>query len=191
MAAHRLAAQSPIVPEEEIISTDSTGETQDIHIVVEQDQKVDTGGTADDIQQEQDTNINRSQDQSTPHEVEYSEESEMIVNESTEKSEYSKQNDAPEFNQTYNQEQSVEVLAEQKQKVTQAEKVDAEQEQNVTLEYSQFLKVIKTGGQSQRTKIMTEQDQSVTTDDDADYVEQMVRNNYQYKTRRRYQPSGK
>ncbi len=154
-------AQSPVALED--ISTESSEETQVIDIVVDQDQKVNTGGTADEIEQEQkqELNVEQSQDQSTSHEDNSSEEesneeaetgideaneeqvdsqlkdetvsepeennetNQADVKESDKKSEDSKieSETTPNLNDSYTQEQKVEVIAEQTQKVQQQTKL--------------------------------------------------------------------
>jgi hypothetical protein len=78
-------------------------------------------------------------------------------------------------NNQIKQEQSIEMEAEQTQKATDVEKVEAEQEQDVTIEYSQSLKIEQKDKQSQSTKIVTNQDQSISTNQKTDYVEQVVK----------------
>jgi hypothetical protein len=75
---------------------------------------------------------------------------------------------------SYSQEQSVVIEAEQSQTVKEAEQVDADQEQDLTLEYKQKLKVTQEEQQSQYQKIETEQDQSISTQDQTDYANQTL-----------------
>src|SRR4051794_40138470 len=56
-------AQSPIELEENLNVSESAEETQDIDIVVGQDQSVDTGSTAETIEQEQEVIVEKSQEQ--------------------------------------------------------------------------------------------------------------------------------
>jgi len=76
---------------------------------------------------------------------------------------------------SHSQEQSVEIIAEQTQTVKEADHVDADQEQDITLEYKQKLKVTKEDQQSQYQKIVTEQDQSISTPHETDFVEQSLK----------------
>ncbi len=260
-------AQSPTAQDKDVNVPKKTEETQNINVTVEQGQNVDTGGTADKIDQEQKTDTVQSQVQSTPDEEKSSGEADanahsQLKDETTTDQEPANEtttdqkvandtkvdqepanetttdqkvandtkvdqepadetttdqkvaNDtkvdrepanettvgqevtdgtnqtaangsrkdsedselisepAPQLNESYKHEQSVEVTAEQKQKVIEAEKVEADQEQDVTLEYGQSLKVTQKESQSQNTKIITEQDQSITTAHDTDYAEQ-------------------
>ena len=169
-------AQSPIVLEEDLISSESADETQDIDHSVKQDQHVDTGGTADDIQQEQDVQVYRSQEQSTPYDEITGGDSEENADESINKTGDSKiETEATlEPKNSFNQEQTVKNIAEQAQKVINSDKVDAEQEQDVFLEYSQSLKLKQIEEKRQHSKIITEQDQFMSTSDLTDYVEQIV-----------------
>ncbi len=167
-------AQSPIELEENLNVSESAEETQDIDIVVGQDQSVDTDSTAETIEQEQEVIVEKSQEQAT---LEQEKTNKSDANESDNKSENYEQSDEEMYKskESYTQEQTVEVIAEEKQKVTEAEKVNANQEQDVTLEYSQSLKVTQTDHQSQHTKIITEQEQSIATDEATDYVEQTLK----------------
>ncbi|KAA9021119.1 hypothetical protein [Niallia endozanthoxylica] len=187
---------------EDLLSVEQTEETQQIDVHVEQNQQVNTGGTAEKIEQEQEVTVEQSQEHATPIEEETSEWNEdqaplQVVDEETvEQEESSEANQTPveesgepnknesdlpleedtepETEESYSQEQTIEIIAEQQQIVTEADRVEADQEQDVAVEYSQSLKVTQKDSQSQETKIITNQDQSFQTNDQTDYVEQNV-----------------
>ena len=169
-------AQSPTILEENFISSENADETQIIDHSVKQDQNVNTGGTAIDIQQEQDVQVIRSQEQSAPHDEMTRIDSEEKVDGSIDNTGDSKFETGPSLgpNKSYNQEQSVEIVAEQTQKIIEADKVDANQEQDIFIDYSQSLKLTQTEDKRQQSKIVTAQDQSMSTSNLTDYVEQLI-----------------
>ena len=67
-----------------------------------------------------------------------------------------------------NQEQSVEVTAEQSQSVENVETVEAVQDQDLSIEYNQSLNVTQEELQSQETIIVTDQNQSFKTENKTD-----------------------
>ena len=131
---------------------------QNIVIELTQDQQVDTDDTAEDIEQDQDIIANQSQNQSITNEEEIPEDPGLA-----------EENTNP---NTYNQEQTIEIIAEQKVKVTDAEEVDSVQDQDITVEYNQSLTVTQEDQQSQETIIKTNQDQTFETKTQTDYVKQ-------------------
>ena len=197
---------------------------QDIDEEVIQEQSVDSGGTADSIEQEQKSETETNQDQSTPgtpvemdadsnegnskteaeaetadnttepgEDPNSADQSTQQSNDSTLESNLDEGKDSNaeiqsdiesetakqekieiEYSDSYHQEQSIEITAEQKQEVINAKKLEAHQGQDVTVEYSQSLKVNKRDKQSQDSTIVTEQDQSIITPDATDSVVQTM-----------------
>ncbi|QOR66298.1 hypothetical protein IM538_21450 [Cytobacillus suaedae] len=111
--------------------------------------------------QNQDSSVNVDQNQS----VNSGGTADEITQNQEKESDYSQNQNGNE------QEQTTNVSANQNQTVTGAEKVDADQEQDVTLDSSQSQQV-NDKNNNQNTEITTEQDQSVTAESDTDYVEQ-------------------
>ncbi|WP_338449705.1 hypothetical protein R4Z09_26730 [Niallia oryzisoli] len=85
-----------------------------------------------------------------------------------------KDNHLPHASNAYKQEQAIEVLAEQKQTVIEADQVKAEQGQDIAINYNQSLKVTKRDKQSQETTVRTDQEQSFVTENQTDYMEQIT-----------------
>ncbi|MCA1040501.1 hypothetical protein LCM00_13390 [Bacillus infantis] len=123
-------------------SSENIKQEQKAESSVTQGQSVSTGGTAEDIVQEQDSETDNSGNQS-----------------------------GSSAGQPVKQDQTTEITATQNQKVTGADKLDSEQEQDASLESSQSQKVNEKK-QEQNTAIKTEQDQSIRTDESTDFAEQ-------------------
>ena len=168
---------------------------QNIEIGVKQVQHVDTDDTAKNIETDQEIVVEQTQVQSSINEEEtdiFIEESQVEQVESdslpTDGTNYEQEavievtetetilepgltgeNKDP---NTYKQEQTIEVIAEQTLEVKDAEKVDTVQDQDITVEYNQSLTVTQEDQQSQETIIKTDQDQTFETENQTDYVKQ-------------------
>lgn len=180
----------------------SVEQEQNTDSKVEQNQSVDSGGTAKTIEQGQGTLTDRDQEQSIPEQVnEDCEQSELAADEpidcdsdtterdsettpetetNTEKTvnedeslEESIEKDVNEEEEdSYTQKQTVKIIAGQEQTVTDAEQLVAGQEQDVTLNLGQSQKVTQGDEQYQDTAIITEQDQSFVNKGQTDEVTQ-------------------
>src|SRR3954470_24214123 len=128
-----VGAQTEVITEDEIV--DIREENQQMDVIVEQKQSIDTGDETDDIVQDQEVTGDQNQMISNPNKVGDNEQSEI---------------------DSINLEQSLEVHAEQSQSIENVEKVDAVQEQGLSVEYSQSLNVSQEDQQSQETLIKTD-----------------------------------
>ena len=147
-----VGAQTGVITEDEIV--DIREENQQMDVIVEQKQSIDTGDETDDIVQGQEVTGDQNQMISNPNKVGDNEQSEI---------------------DSINLEQSLEVHAEQSQSIENVEKVDAVQEQGLSVEYSQSLNVSQEDQQSQETLIKTDQNQSFKTENYTDFVEQTMK----------------
>ena len=147
-----VGAQTGVITEDEIV--DIREENQQMDVIVEQKQSIGTGDETDDIVQGQEVTGDQNQMISNPNKVGDNEQSEI---------------------DSINLEQSLEVHAEQSQSIENVEKVDAVQEQGLSVEYSQSLNVSQEDQQSQETLIKTDQNQSFKTENYTDFVEQTMK----------------
>ena len=145
-------AQTGVETEEVVANVQE--ENQQIDVVVEQVQSIDTNNGTDTIVQDQNVTGDQIQQLTDP-------------------------NGEGDDNQTevdsINQEQSVEVTAEQSQSVENVETVEAVQDQDLSIEYNQSLNVTQEELQSQETIIVTDQNQSFKTENKTDYVDQTLK----------------
>ncbi|MFZ0446613.1 MAG: hypothetical protein WAM95_18680 [Bacillus sp. (in: firmicutes)] len=145
-------AQTGVETEEVVANVQE--ENQQIDVVVEQVQSIDTNNGTDTIVQDQNVTGNQIQQLTDPNEEGDDNQTEV---------------------DSINQEQSVEVTAEQSQSVENVETVEAVQDQDLSIEYNQSLNLAQEELQSQETIIVTDQNQSFKTENKTDYVDQTLK----------------
>ena len=145
-------AQTGVETEEVVANVQE--ENQQIDVVVEQVQSIDTNNGTDTIVQDQNVTGDQIQQLTDPNEEGDDNQTEV---------------------DSINQEQSVEVTAEQSQSVENVETVEAVQDQDLSIEYNQSLNVTQEELQSQETIIVTDQNQSFKTENKTDYVDQTLK----------------
>lgn len=139
------SAQTEIKIEDKQV--DIQEENQQMDVIVDQKQQIDIGEESDNIIQNQEVTGEQEQTAS---------------------------NQKNEPNST-NIEQSVEVHAEQSQSGASAEKIDAEQEQTILVEYSQSPNKEQGNEQNQESSIKTNQHQSIYSNHETDAVKQSMK----------------
>ena len=145
-------AQTGVETEEVVANVQE--ENQQIDVVVEQVQSIDTNNGTDTIVQDQNVTGDQTQQLTDPNEEGDDNQTEV---------------------DSINQEQSVEVTAEQSQSVENVETVEAVQDQDLSIKYNQSLDITQEELQSQETIIVTDQNQSFKTENKTDYVDQTLK----------------
>ncbi|WP_071392994.1 hypothetical protein [Bacillus tuaregi] len=154
---------------EDITDTiDGDGQTETIKDAADEPQTETIEGTEDKSQSETNTSTEAESSNGDNNEAAAGTDEENKVNPEA------KSHVRERVGSSYEQEQIIEIIAEQKQKVLEANHVKAEQEQDLTVNYNQSVKVTKRDKQSQETSLNTNQEQFFITESQTDYMEQIT-----------------